>query len=153
MPSNLTVSCFTLHHFCAFVRFAPQLSTLEIWVKAFAKYHEITLERAKDIVAKYMLSRHSLPELHNPVRHLPLVPWDNDNVAFIYHVMENLPPPSKKSGPNVNSLQVSLVPFINSSYSFRHSSYGYLVLRCVPVCQFCQCALSSPRLPQQSCTY
>lgn len=68
-------------------------------MQVFAKYHSITADRAKEVMTKYMLQQHSKAELQNPVRHLPLEPFDDDNIANIYHVINNIPKGTKQNSP------------------------------------------------------
>lgn len=90
-------SCADLIAAAPIIRYEPAKIQLEGWVYAFAKWHEISVQEASDIIAKYAKQMHSLPTgtTSNAVRNLPLKPFDDTNPAWIHTVMKNVP----KAGP------------------------------------------------------
>ena len=73
-------------------RYEPAKIQLEGWVRAFAKYHDIRTDEARDVASKYALSQHILPSgtTSNLVRTLPLKPFDDTDPAWMHTVMKNV---------------------------------------------------------------
>lgn len=93
-----------------FCRYAPAKSYLLVWAKTFAMYHNIPNDEAKEVVSKYMLKMHNMPEskANNAVYGMPLVPWDDHNIPNIYHMIENSPKGMKIDSPSKAVMEVGL---------------------------------------------
>jgi hypothetical protein len=99
---------FHLLYRISFCRYAPAKSYLLVWAKTFAMYHNMPNDEAKEVVSKYMLKMHNLPESKttNAVYGMPLVPWDDNNIPNIYHMIENSPKGMKIDSPSKHVMEV-----------------------------------------------